>query len=565
MEAGTPKHAARRLAVTGGGIVLTVGLLIATALVAGRRADRPTSTQTAAAGLIDSGASYELPQTAEPMTPVVANAPAYPAPVYEEPRVTQQQPTAAPAVAPKPPSPPQQQASEWSGPVTIHNPAAFGPPEDDSFPSMPTGAPPEPRRVASLAPRLLPKVPTLAPPAGGEPPIAWEPAPPLLDKPVDKPEQIAEAEASDEGPARTLATAVRPLKELAASKGQEELLSYTVSTNDLSKRLSGDVQAGFQLGKSGAVYAARSRFVGVLRQIAQAKDAEAGSNDHATALAEGLRTLDDADDFVPRGNALEAELDVAAIASSHGLRLVGEATSSHAAIARYSQHAAEKLAQAAAGEPAGSMALYGLGKTYARLEAQGDDATAGRKGTVMFRAAVDANTENYLAANELGVRLARAGRYQQASKVLRLAATQPAAIAQIHANLAAVEERIGNEQTAVLAKSHSERLAQSERANGQVSRRLGVEWVAPDQFRRGSPQQVAAAPVAPIAAPQPTPLPAYPSVPPQRVESGWSGFVAKAKRVTGWSSTPEPPVAPGPPVGYGQPPLMIAQPQRVVR
>lgn len=560
MEAGTPNHAALRLAVTGGGVALTIGLLIATAYVAGGGADPPAAASTAAADLIETGASYELPQAATALTPVSIAESAYEAPLYEEPSAPQQKPVATPAATPNRPStlPARAQASEWAGPLTIHNPAAFGPPEDDSIPPVPTNPAPRPERLANRAPTHLPALPALVPPAGGQPPVAWAPAPPLLGESTP----VAEPEAPDEGPTRTLATAVRPLQDLAPSEGQEELLSYTASTNDLSKRLSGDVQAGFKLGKSGAVYAARSKFVSVLRQIAQAKDAEAGSNDHTTALAEGLRTLDDADDFVPRGNALEAELDVAAIASSHGLRLVGERTSSHEAIARYSQHAAAKLAQAAAGEPAGSMALYGLGKSYARLEAQGDAPTAGRKGTVMFRAAVNTNTENYLAANELGVRLARAGRYQQASKVLRQAASQPSAIATIHANLAAVEQRIGNDQTAALAKSHSEQLAQSERASGQVSRRLGVEWVAPDQFRRGAPQQVAAAS---IPSPHQPAAPVFTAAPPQRVESGWSGFVAKAKRATGWSNPPQPPVATGPPAGYGPPPWVTSQPQPVIR
>ena len=65
-----------------------------------------------------------------------------------------------------------------------------------------------------------------------------------------------------------------------------------------------------------------------------------------------------------------------------------------------------------------SMALYGLGKSYARLEAQGGDTTAGRKSLVMYRAAIGAHPQNFLAANELGVRLAQGGRYEQASEVL---------------------------------------------------------------------------------------------------------------------------------------------------
>lgn len=548
MEAGNPKRAAVRLVATLGGAVLTVGLLIATAYLAGERPAKPADQDQAAWELVETGESYRLPQSAEPVTPVATPpvAAEYQPPVYEAPRVAQKPPS-APATPPAKAQPP---STEWSGPVTIHNPAAYGPPEDDSLPPIPTattGAPPEPPVLARIPDAT---VRAELQPQAGRPPVAWTPTETLPG--LGSSEPLASGTPAGRS---MVPTKVRPLRDLGPSQGAA-LLSYTASTNDLSKRLASEVQAGFQLGKSGAVYAARGKFVGVLRRIALAKDAESGSNDHARALAEGLRTLDDADDFVPRGDALEAELDVAAIASSHGLRLLGEAASPHEAIARYSQHAAQQLALAAAGEPAGSMALYGLGKAYARLEAQGDDPTAGRKGTVMYRAAVDSNADNFLAANELGVRLARNGRYQQASEVLRQAAARPTAIATVHANLAAVEERLGNRETARLAQQHSERLAQDERATGQVSRRHGIEWVAPEQFRRGVPQQVAAAPVA-------QPAPVAPSTVAQPAQGGWSGFLAKAKRATGWSS-PQPPATAGTPGSYASPPVMASQP-RVVR
>lgn len=554
MEAATPKRAAVRLAVTGGGLLLTVGLLVATAQLASRGGgDRPEEIRPEW-DVIDTGASYQLPQADPPMMPVAIEAPAYEPPAYQEPVAVT---PAAPVVAKVAENP---AAGDWQGPVTIHNPAAFGPPEDDSLPPVPSAV-----RAPDVAPRVASRSgygPSLTAPVA-TPPFGWREPGPLAGMPVAEltptPSELGTAPVLAENAARAVApTAVRPLQELSGG-GDLALLSYTASTNDLSKRLAEEVQAGFQLGKSGAVYAARGKFVSVLRQIALAKDAEAGTSAYASALAEGLRTLDDADDFVPRGDALEAELDVAAIAGSHGLRLADEISSPHEAIARYSQHAATKLATAAASEPAGSMALYGLGKTYARLEAQGDDATAGRKSLVMFRAAVDTHAENYLAANELGVRLARAGRYRQASQVLRQAATRPTSIATVHANLAAIEQRLGNTETAALAKTHSERLALQERATGQVSKRHGVDWVDPNQFH-GGPAQAAPAPQV-AATPNTAFQPAF-AVTPAPAESGWSSFVRKAKRATGWSSTPEASAVPVP--AHPSQPVMASQP-RVLR
>ncbi len=579
MEARNPKRAAYRLAAAVGGVLLTVVFVAVTiALMVGERQQATASVEPKPEwDVIETGESYRLP-IAE-ITPVASTplarvpAPYEPPPSYVS---TAEVSTTEPREQPRPSPVVAAQPNGWSGPVMIHNPAAFGPPEDGSLPPIPT---PQFARTTTPEPRVARRDsngPTLvAPPADWDEPLLVEDT----DGPL--PAEPTSIEPIVEPLARRLAASrpKRPLRELASSSG-DELLSYTTSTNDLSKRLATDVQAGFQLGKSGAVYAARAKFVAVLRRIALAKDAEAGTTRHAEALAEGLRTLDDADDFVPRGDALEAELDVASIASSHGLRLVSNEApvAPHEAITRYSRHSASKLAEAAAGEPAGSMALYGLGKTYARLEAQAGQSTAGRKSLVMYRAAVDTHTENYLAANELGVRLARDGRYEQASQVLRKAASQPTAIATVHANLAAIENRVGRPQAAVIAQNQSEQLAQQERATGEVSRRHGVQWVDPQVFRRAGPtgviaQHQTAMPQPPpqqmthqqmisqqamppqSMPPQYAPQPGYATAPPTPQQpGGWNGFMRTAKRTLGWSSP-----APTQPSGAPRAPVAVPQ------
>ncbi|MEQ8847089.1 hypothetical protein [Botrimarina sp.] len=580
MKPATPQRAALRLAWMLAAIVATLAMLaVAAYRVADRSAPEPpvvSLTPASAAPvwapppsfdatdpltLADDSQAGAEPIDARPIEAAIEPAPPLPAAAEQVADVEHR-----PAIAV---SPVGAEANPWVGlerqqsvplhsdfgGLVIENPAALGPPDDD--------APPPPQPQVAWRPSPQPAQ-APAPPAQPFPFAQSAPMPPAPDA------QLAagptEAPVGDAAPPEPAPAPARSASVAEAAPDQERReIAYTTSTNDLSRRLEPVVQAGFQLGKSGAVYAARSKFVEVLRRIAAAKDAEEGGDRHARALADGLRTLEDADDFVAHGDALEAEMDIAAIARSHtsGLLEPGEAISAHEAIGRYSRHAATRLAEAAANEPSGSMALYGLGKTYARMEAQADDASAGRKSAVMYRAATEAHGENYLAANELGVRLAREGHYEQARRVLLDAAQQPAAIATVHANLAAVERRLGYGRAAVAAESRSERLAQAERATGQVSRRHGVEWMAPDAFRRAAPAEAppraaeptAAQPVAahPVAA---APVGAAPAPPDT---GGWTTWVKAAKRMTGWAPAPQQeagPAATGP---------RLATPQRVVR
>ncbi|MEN0109555.1 MAG: hypothetical protein AAF805_02415 [Planctomycetota bacterium] len=597
MEARPAQRAAIRLAAAAAGAAVALGCVVATVVLAGwGRQTAPTApadlgtalvstTPTADAAWTDADAwpspgarpaSLPLADATPPATPasldgdplLSASVPAYEEPIAE--------------VVPPAPSRPPAASFEpaYGGPLTIHNPAAFGPPEDDSIPPAPTFV--APRRVAST-PSPRPQRVAARPASAGEAfgpsftlPVAAEPATASLleaattepAKPAAVQDQLAERLAKR--PTATLRT---------LDQSDDALTPFTASVEGLSKRLEPQVRTGFQLGKAGAVYAARGEFVAVLRRVAAAKDAAAGGTQHAEALADGLRTLDDADDFVPRGDALEAELDVAAIARTHGVDLGADDAAPHEAVARYARHASRRLSEAAGNEPAASMALYGLGKTYARVEAQFGDAAAGRKAIVMYRAAVATHGENFLAANELGVHLARGGHYRAARIALRTAASQPGAIAAVHQNLAAIENRLGGDNAATVAASQAVRLAQQERLAGAASQRHGVTWVPPRAFSRSAPaatplatprtptqQALTQPPTAPqMAAAAPQPIAEAPPQPPQQEKrGGWHGLVSAAKRATGWSSQPTSPTAVAPP-GYGATRQAAAPMQRVVR
>jgi tetratricopeptide (TPR) repeat protein len=264
-----------------------------------------------------------------------------------------------------------------------------------------------------------------------------------------------------------------------------EMIPCVPATTEPASQLLPAVQRGYKLAQRGALFAARTEFVQVLRRVAQTKDVAANSDEHSQALAAGLRALDEADDFVPDGVQLEAELDVRATASSHRTPALAEHPERvlpHAAVASYHDFAQQQLAKAVAGEQAGSMALYGLGRIDAQLaERRDDDVRFVRGAMTMYAAALAACPHNHLAANELGVLECRTGRPAEAVRLFeRTIDVAPSATA--YHNLAVAQQKLGMHANAQANEQESQRLAAWERARGTLSRRAGVEWVAPEEM-----------------------------------------------------------------------------------
>jgi len=264
-------------------------------------------------------------------------------------------------------------------------------------------------------------------------------------------------------------------------------LAYPPTTVELTSQLLPAVQRGYNLVQHGAFFAARTEFIQVLRRVAQAKDAGSDTDEHSRSLAAGLRALDEANDFVPQGVQLEAELDVRVVASSHRtpeLRDYPEDVMPQEAVMRYHNYAKRQLANAADGQQAGSMALYGLGKVYARLAERSDDNVQLTRGAMtMYAAALDACPENHLATNELGVLLCRTGHPGEAAlQFERTIDLAPSATA--YHNLAVAQQKLGMQGQAAANEQESQRLAALERSNGAISRRAGVQWVSPAEMAR---------------------------------------------------------------------------------
>lgn len=267
---------------------------------------------------------------------------------------------------------------------------------------------------------------------------------------------------------------------------QSEASAYAPTRSRISETVTPRVREAFQLGKSGALHAARSSFIEVLCEIARAKDASQQTTRHGVALAEGLLALDEAEAFLEARSEGGAPIDMQSLAASHHTPLLhsggaGRWTLPHEARAMYHRYAEQQLGLAVGDEPAGSMCLYGLGKTYAGMAEREGARGAREKSLSCHRAAVLAHAGNTLAANEVGVHLARAGLYDQAHAALT-GALPHNPDSTLFRNLAVVERALGRAELAQAAEVHAQRLAAYEKNANRVSRNRGVQWMNPGDF-----------------------------------------------------------------------------------
>jgi tetratricopeptide (TPR) repeat protein len=257
------------------------------------------------------------------------------------------------------------------------------------------------------------------------------------------------------------------------------------------------------LGNRRAFFSARAEFIQALRVMAQALDMEHRTDGHSQALAAGLKALDESEDFLPRGNTFESELNVARIAAVHSTPIVRsdpEGIAPREAIQRYYTFAQEQLATSMGQDPMGSAALTAMAKCYVVLaqEQPSEAATAQAKAMALHQAALVVDANNAVAANELGVLLARFGRHQDAQAWLEHSASLAPQAITWH-NLAVVHQQMGNHQLAEQARRQEAALVQrSGRSAGSTA--PDVRWVSPrelDAVRVDRPTSPAVAPASP--------------------------------------------------------------------
>jgi hypothetical protein len=354
---------------------------------------------------------------------------------------------------------------------------------DTTIPSPPADSPND------VGPTLLPPM-DLA--ALGFSEITRDAAPAAEAEPGPSPEE-AVAEESDNP---HLAEAERLLADASPSA------TGSPTGAMVSERAQERIRRGYALAQRGASFAARSEFIQALRMIAEAKDQKHGAPRRTVALANGLRALEEAADFAPQGPAVDADLNLDVIISSHRTPVAKtqavEKRLPQQLADLYFRYAQLQLGGAVAGEPAGSMALHALGKVYSQLGRSERDMSvqADRCAFALQQAALLARDDNHLAAHELGVLLAESGHYVESEHLLAQVATkQPHPV--VFRNWARVQRKLGQEQLAVMSEQQAQTLAARE-GSGMVT------WVPPaalaqtgDTVAPASPPRMANSPAAP--------------------------------------------------------------------
>lgn len=374
--------------------------------------------------------------------------------------------------------------------------------------------------------------------------------PDLSDVEAPQPNEIApSAEISPEGSAQELPVAPssappqapsaaaippRPMPTRLSRAQIAEMAAVSRLADAHSKR-------GFELAGRNALYSSKSEFLQALGMVAQGLDAIEQGAGHVEAMTAGLKALEESNDFVARSSRVATQFDATEIARPHHTKLLQEretgSTTAMEALQLYYGFAQRHLEFAAGRQPAGSMALHGLGKVYTALaKTKGDQRVAAEpKAIVFFQAALLTDGRNYLAANELGVLLASYGKYAQAKAALLQSlrsSGQPVA----WRNLAVVHSHMGEPHLAQLALGEAQRAAERGIDGrmgplGLSGRPFDVQWVDPKTFAHVQEPAAPAAPAASVPpsapatsappasppAPAAEPRPAVSSVPPNRV------------------------------------------------
>jgi tetratricopeptide (TPR) repeat protein len=247
------------------------------------------------------------------------------------------------------------------------------------------------------------------------------------------------------------------------------------------------VQLGFELIQRRAPYSARARFIEALRTVAHSLDDQAYSTTHATALRNALTAYEEASDFFPRSTRPDEEVNLHAIVGGHATPILQKAEphslSPRQCLREYLAYAEQEFAAALGKEELASHALYGLARLESATEttASSVEQVRAHRSMTLHQSCLIVNSNNFAAANELGVLLARYGKYEQAVVALthcvRLS-PQPTA----WKNLANIHRQLGQLEQARIAELEARRALASAPGIPFVAAQPSVEWVDVDTF-----------------------------------------------------------------------------------
>jgi len=248
----------------------------------------------------------------------------------------------------------------------------------------------------------------------------------------------------------------------------------------ISRRAMVTIRYAEDLAKRGAVYSAEDEFIQALKLIAHAYDTQAEETVHIPALHAGLTALKEADDFAQQGLPVAIETDLSRFVVTHKTPVLQDANLKEItplkALQMYYAFAEHELAFAGGTDPAASQSFYGLARLQNMYpkESKKRHGTGPAKAIALHRTALRIDNNNYKAANELGVLLAKAGHFENAKDcLLQSIAISPQP--ESWKNLARVCEELGNQQQAQTAWNSYEQVKTRRSTNHPSIRWVGFE------------------------------------------------------------------------------------------
>lgn len=400
--------------------------------------------------------------------------------------------TTPPAAAQQTVVVPSQMEAKVAGPLAITPPTGNDTVAGEPTPALPTPAFPTPAQPNITPPTVTD--PTPAEPVVPEPTLAEPtPAQPQLPEPTLAEPAVTQSTPSQAAPTQIAPTQTAPDQTAPVQTAPPTDVSAVGSLalspqvyDQVSRQAVQHITKGFELADRRMFYAARREFHRALEVIAQALDLHEPTPRHTTALVNGMRAMDEAADF--QNLALDVDRDVREIAASHRtpvLQTVAEPLSPLAAAQQYYAYAQEQLALAVKPLQAGSAALSALGKLHdelAREETTFVENPLARV-KVFHQAALLVDQNNWQAANELAVFLARSGNYEEARGWLQHSVAVSPQPENWH-NLACLHLALGEQQQAQFAMAQARRLAgiDSSGEPASITSKVDVQWVDPQQF-----------------------------------------------------------------------------------
>lgn len=247
------------------------------------------------------------------------------------------------------------------------------------------------------------------------------------------------------------------------------------------------VQMGFELVQRRANYSARARFVEALRIVSRSLDEQSFSTKHSASLQRALTAYKEAEDFFPSATRPDENVNLHVIVGGHDTPIMNDANaadlSPRRCVREYLAFAEQEFVRALGNEQFASQALYGLGRLESAIETTttGSSDVRATRSLTLHQSALRISQDNYAAANELGVLLARYGQFENAVAALQhCVKISPQATA--WKNLSQVYRRMGRDDDAQIAAMNAQKtLAAAPRAPF-VATRPKVEWVDANQF-----------------------------------------------------------------------------------